>query len=77
LTFFPYVLDFHLDRYLFKFASLRGFLVVFDLAQIINLLWLSFKTRCVGLNLLSFTLTDIDQYLWTHSSRYSRMDSTS
>jgi len=25
--------------------SLRGFLVLFDLAQIINLLWLSFKTR--------------------------------
>lgn len=29
---------------------LRGFLVVFDLAQIINLVWLSFKTQCVGLS---------------------------
>lgn len=27
---------------------LRGFLVIFDLAQIINLVWLSFKTRCGG-----------------------------
>ena len=29
---------------------LRGFLVVFDLAQIINLVWLSFKTQCVALS---------------------------
>lgn len=26
-------------------CSLRGFLVIFDLAQILNLVWTSFKTR--------------------------------
>ena len=31
---------------------LRGFLVVFDLAQIINLVWLSFKTQYVALSVL-------------------------
>jgi len=31
---------------------LRGFLVIFDLAQIINLVWLSFKTQCVALSAL-------------------------
>jgi len=34
--------------YWLTFFPLRGFLVVFDLAQIINLLWLSFKTRVFG-----------------------------
>jgi calcium permeable stress-gated cation channel len=28
-------------------VSLRGFLVIFDLAQVVNLLWVSFKTRYV------------------------------
>ncbi|KAL4268501.1 CSC1 family protein [Pleurotus pulmonarius] len=31
-----------------KWFPMRGFLVVFDLAQIINLLWISFKTRIFG-----------------------------
>ncbi|KAK0460961.1 DUF221-domain-containing protein [Desarmillaria tabescens] len=34
--------------YWLTFFPLRGFLVVFDLAQIINLLWLSFKTHVFG-----------------------------
>ncbi|KAJ6589821.1 hypothetical protein DFH09DRAFT_908778 [Mycena vulgaris] len=36
------------STYWLKFFPLRGFLVVFDLAQIINLLWISFKTRVFG-----------------------------
>lgn len=31
------------------FFPLRGFLAVFDLAQILNLLWIWFKTKCVAL----------------------------
>ncbi|EAU91270.2 hypothetical protein CC1G_06905 [Coprinopsis cinerea okayama7 len=34
--------------YWLTFYPLRGFLVVFDLAQIINLVWLSFKTHVFG-----------------------------
>lgn len=34
--------------YWLTYFPLRGFLVVFDLAQIINLVWLSFKTRVFG-----------------------------
>lgn len=34
--------------YWLKWLPMRGFLVVFDLAQILNLLWLSFKTRVFG-----------------------------
>jgi len=34
--------------YWLTFFPLRGFLVVFDLAQIINLVWLSIKTRLFG-----------------------------
>jgi len=34
--------------YWLTYFPLRGFLVIFDLAQIINLLWLSFKTRVFG-----------------------------
>ncbi|KAF9031214.1 DUF221-domain-containing protein [Hymenopellis radicata] len=34
--------------YWLTFFPLRGFLAVFDLAQIINLLWLSFKTHVFG-----------------------------
>lgn len=34
--------------YWLTYYPLRGFLVVFDLAQIINLVWLSFKTRVFG-----------------------------
>jgi len=34
--------------YWLTFFPLRGFLVVFDLAQIVNLLWISFKTRVFG-----------------------------
>ncbi|KAI9441650.1 DUF221-domain-containing protein [Lactarius indigo] len=30
------------------FFPLRGFLVIFDLAQIVNLLWISFKTHILG-----------------------------
>ncbi|KAI9455648.1 hypothetical protein F5148DRAFT_984707 [Russula earlei] len=30
------------------FFPLRGFLAIFDLAQILNLLWISFKTRILG-----------------------------
>ena len=33
-------------------TRLRGFLVVFDLAQILNLVWLSFKTQYVALSVL-------------------------
>ncbi|KAJ6495774.1 DUF221-domain-containing protein [Mycena vitilis] len=36
------------STYWLKFFPLRGFLVVFDLAQIINLLWISIKTRVFG-----------------------------
>ena len=48
LTFFPYVyfLRVRILR-LNNERSLRGFLIVFDLAQIINLVWISFKTRFV------------------------------
>jgi hypothetical protein len=34
--------------YWLTFFPLRGFLVIFDLAQIINLVWLSFKTHVFG-----------------------------
>jgi hypothetical protein len=34
--------------YWLTFFPLRGFLIVFDLAQIVNLVWLSFKTRVFG-----------------------------
>ncbi|KIJ65940.1 hypothetical protein HYDPIDRAFT_87248 [Hydnomerulius pinastri MD-312] len=34
--------------YWLTFFPLRGFLVIFDLAQILNLLWTSFKTRVFG-----------------------------
>ncbi|KAJ7188676.1 hypothetical protein C8R46DRAFT_27864 [Mycena filopes] len=36
------------SSYWLTFFPLRGFLVLFDLAQIVNLLWLSFKTRAFG-----------------------------
>ncbi|KAF9469984.1 hypothetical protein BDZ94DRAFT_1243684 [Collybia nuda] len=36
------------SSYWLTFFPLRGFLVIFDLAQIINLLWISFKTRAFG-----------------------------
>ncbi|KAJ7076822.1 DUF221-domain-containing protein [Mycena belliarum] len=36
------------STYWLKFFPLRGFLVIFDLAQILNLLWISFKTRVFG-----------------------------
>jgi hypothetical protein len=47
---------------------LRGFLVIFDLAQIINLVWLSFKTQCVALPALigigvDFALVSLDELL--------------
>ena len=32
-------------------ARLRGFLVIFDLAQIVNLVWISFKTQYVSIDL--------------------------
>lgn len=35
--------------------SLRGFLVVFDLAQIVHLVWISIKTRCVATEIQCFT----------------------
>ena len=35
-------------------ASLRGFLVIFDLAQIVNLVWISFKTQYVSLDVFSY-----------------------
>ncbi|KAI0258847.1 hypothetical protein BC834DRAFT_834501 [Gloeopeniophorella convolvens] len=34
--------------YWLTFFPLRGFLVIFDLAQILNLLWISFKTHLLG-----------------------------
>ncbi|GLB37747.1 putative cytosolic domain of 10TM putative phosphate transporter [Lyophyllum shimeji] len=34
--------------YWLKWFPMRGFLVIFDLAQILNLLWISFKTRVFG-----------------------------
>lgn len=34
--------------YWLTFFPLRGFLIIFDLAQIFNLIWLSFKTRVFG-----------------------------
>ncbi|KAK7057559.1 DUF221-domain-containing protein [Favolaschia claudopus] len=36
------------SSYWLTFFPLRGFLVLFDLAQIVNLVWLSFKTRVFG-----------------------------
>ncbi|KAH8828425.1 DUF221-domain-containing protein [Flagelloscypha sp. PMI_526] len=36
------------SSYWLTFFPLRGFLVVFDLAQIVNLVWLSFKTKVFG-----------------------------
>ncbi|KAG5650817.1 hypothetical protein H0H81_010929 [Sphagnurus paluster] len=36
------------SSYWLKWFPMRGFLVVFDLAQIINLLWISFKTHIFG-----------------------------
>ena len=36
------------SSYWLTFFPLRGFLAVFDLAQIINLVWLSFKTQYVS-----------------------------
>ncbi|KAJ7072649.1 hypothetical protein C8F01DRAFT_1361960 [Mycena amicta] len=36
------------STYWLKFFPLRGFLVVFDLAQIVNLMWISFKTKFLG-----------------------------
>ncbi|KAF8891786.1 hypothetical protein BD779DRAFT_1670745 [Infundibulicybe gibba] len=36
------------SSYWLTFFPLRGFLVVFDLAQIINLVWISFKTHVFG-----------------------------
>ncbi len=35
-------------------ASLRGFLVIFDLAQIVNLLWISFKTQYVSFDVFFY-----------------------
>ncbi|KAJ7244147.1 hypothetical protein B0H12DRAFT_1236191 [Mycena haematopus] len=46
-----------------KFFPLRGFLVVFDLAQIIKLVWVSFKTRVFGR-----TPRDIRE--WTQPPRF-------
>ena len=40
-------------------ASLRGFLVIFDLAQIVNLVWISFKTQCVPLAIFSHVYLSI------------------
>ncbi|KAJ7668651.1 hypothetical protein DFH06DRAFT_942076, partial [Mycena polygramma] len=42
------LLIFNQSSYWLTFFPLRGFLVLFDLAQIVNLLWLSFKTRVFG-----------------------------
>ncbi|KAG6857190.1 hypothetical protein H0H87_008255 [Tephrocybe sp. NHM501043] len=36
------------SSYWLTFFPLRGFLVIFDLAQILNLIWISFKTRAFG-----------------------------
>ena len=38
-------------------TSLRGFLVIFDLAQIVKLMWISFKTQYVdiGFPVVSFS----------------------
>lgn len=36
------------SSYWLTFFPLRGFLTVFDLAQVLNLLWISFKTRVFG-----------------------------
>ena len=35
-------------------ASLRCFLVIFDLAQIINLVWILFKTQYVSVDIFSY-----------------------
>ncbi|KAJ7106052.1 hypothetical protein C8R43DRAFT_1243881 [Mycena crocata] len=51
------------STYWLKFFPLRGFLVVFDLAQIVNLLWISFKTRVFGR-----TPRDIRE--WTQPPRF-------
>lgn len=48
LTYFPYVVPFSCPRAFDELLySLRGFLAVFDLAQIINLVWVSIKKRFV------------------------------
>lgn len=36
------------SSYWLTYFPLRGFLTVFDLAQVLNLLWISFKTRILG-----------------------------
>lgn len=64
-------------------SSLRGFLAVFDLAQLLNLVWISIKTRyaraCICYHVLRNTPTDRDilQTLRTNSPRYSRVDAAS
>jgi hypothetical protein len=40
-------------------ASLRSFLVIFDLAQIVNLVWISFKTQYVTLDIFSYVYSSI------------------
>lgn len=46
LKFFPYVLPIvHRSHSLNTNSSFRGFLVVFDLAQVVNLVWIYLKTR--------------------------------
>ncbi|KAF7321527.1 Duf221 domain-containing protein [Mycena kentingensis (nom. inval.)] len=51
------------STYWLKFFPLRGFLVVFDLAQIINLVWISFKTKFLG-------RTPRDVREWTKPPRF-------
>ena len=46
LTYFPYVHDLHLYWYWSKFASLRGFVAVFDLALMVDYFWIYIKARC-------------------------------
>src|SRR6266404_6578304 len=56
-------------------TSLRGFLAIFDLAQILNLVWISFQTRYVSRHIFLHLLRShgYDQRAWTHSSRLSRI----
>jgi len=65
------------SSYWLTFFPLRGFLAIFDLAQIINLVWISFRTQYAFIykSMHSPSLHP-SQCLWTNPSRHSRMDAT-
>ncbi|KAG7091101.1 hypothetical protein E1B28_010156 [Marasmius oreades] len=57
------------SSYWLTFFPLRGFLVVFDLAQIINLVWIFIKTRYASNSKeWQFVIFNFTQSLWPHTS---------